>query len=96
MASYKTSEEYLYFQKHAKWNDPVDVQYVEESFKKDPNFKPFYMCGFDGKPNGFIDNPNTMNFKAREALGLPPLCPGFSTERDQNFPSFEIGLFYKK
>jgi len=36
-----------------------------------------------------------MNFRAREAMGLPPLCPGFSTIKDPNLPPFELGFFKK-
>ena len=70
-------EEYQYFTKHKRFNRPEDTKYVEESFEKNPDFKPYYMIGFDGKPNGFIDNPYTMNLTARKVLGLPPICCGF-------------------
>ena len=95
VVDYTQSEAYLYFEKHKKWNTSENVKYVEEEFKKNPDFKPMYMCGFDGLPNGFIDNPYTMNFRAREAMGLPPLCPGFSTIKDPNLPPFELGFFKK-
>jgi hypothetical protein len=96
VVDYTQTEEYMYFSKHKKWNSPQDVQYIEDEFKKNPNFKPMYMCGFDGKPNGFIDNPYTMNFRARESMGLPPICPGFSSERDPNLPQYQFGGFIKK
>ena len=74
---FSAQEEYQFFLKHKKNNYPQDAQYVEDSFKKDPEFKPYYLVGFDGKPNGFIDNPYTMNLVARKVLGLAPLAPGF-------------------
>ena len=72
------SEEYSFFLKHKNMNRPEDVKYVEDSFANDPNFKPYYMVGFDGKPAGWIDNPYTMNLCARPAMGLPPVCPSFA------------------
>ena len=66
-------EEYNFFLYYMRSNSPEDVKYVEESFQKDWYFKPYYQTGFDGKPNGFIDNPYTKNLSARQAMGLEPL-----------------------
>ena len=38
-------EEYQYFTKHKRFNRPEDTKYVEESFEKNPDFKPYYMIG---------------------------------------------------
>ena len=75
---FSAEEEYQFFLKHARFNYREDAEYVDHEFNKNWNFKPYYLIGFDGKPNGFIDNPYTMNLTARKILGLKPLCPGFA------------------
>ena len=74
---FSPEDEYQYFLYYKKFNSEDDVKYVESEFNKNWYFKPYYLVGFDGKTNGFIDNPNTMNLNARKALGLPHLCPSF-------------------
>ena len=76
---FSAEEEYQFFLKNARFNRGEDVKYVESEFNKNWNFKPYYLVGFDGKTNGFIDNPYTMNLTARKALGLAPLCCGFAS-----------------
>jgi hypothetical protein len=73
-------EEYQFFLRHKHFNHPDDIKYVETEFNKNWNFKPYYMTGFDGKTNGFIDNPHTMNLTARKVLGLPGLTPRFKMD----------------
>ena len=75
--NFSAEEEYQFFLKHKRFNRDDDVKYVEDQFNNNWNFKPYYLIGFNGEPNGFIDNPYTMNCTARKVMGLPPLCPGF-------------------